>query len=176
MPQGNQPVFILQEGTEQRRGKTAQDNNISAAIAVGDAVKSTLGPKGMDKMLVDSTGGVIITNDGATILREAGIEHPAAKMVVEVSQTQEARCYDGTTSAVVLSAELLRQSQALLDKGIHHHHHPWVSAGSRLRAERPRRTVHLEAPAVGPVGRHLPDREERGEQSRTARQPVFRSD
>ena len=80
-PQGNQPVFILQEGTEQRRGKTAQDNNISAAIAVGDAVKSTLGPKGMDKMLVDSTGGVIITNDGATILREAGIEHPAAKMV-----------------------------------------------------------------------------------------------
>lgn len=119
MPQGNQPVFILQEGTEQRRGKTAQDNNISAAIAVGDAVKSTLGPKGMDKMLVDSTGGVIITNDGATILREAGIEHPAAKMVVEVSQTQEARCYDGTTSAVVLSAELLRQSQALLDKGIH---------------------------------------------------------
>lgn len=119
MQPSGQPVFILQEGTEQRRGKTAQDNNIAAAIAVGDAVKSTLGPKGMDKMLVDSTGGVIITNDGATILREAGIEHPAAKMVVEVSQTQEARCYDGTTSAVVLSAELLRQAQALLDKGIH---------------------------------------------------------
>jgi chaperonin GroEL (HSP60 family) len=118
-PQGQQPIFIMQEGTQQKRGRNAQGNNISAARAVGDAVRSTLGPKGMDKMLVDSTGQVIITNDGATILREVGIEHPAAKMVVEVAKTQESRCHDGTTSAVVLASELLRNAEELLEKGIH---------------------------------------------------------
>lgn len=118
-PSGQQPIFIMQEGTQQKRGRNAQGNNISAARAVGEAVRSTLGPKGMDKMLVDNTGQVIITNDGATILREVGIEHPAAKMVVEVAKTQESRCYDGTTSAVVLASELLKNAEELLEKGIH---------------------------------------------------------
>lgn len=119
MAPNGQPIFIMQEGTEQKRGRNAQSNNISAAKAVGDAVRSTLGPKGMDKMLVDNTGQVVVTNDGATILREIGIEHPAAKMVVAVAQTQESRCYDGTTSAVVLASELLRRAEGLLEKGIH---------------------------------------------------------
>ena len=119
-PSGQQqPIFIMQEGTQQKRGRNAQGNNISAARAVGEAVRSTLGPKGMDKMLVDNTGQVIITNDGATILREVGIEHPAAKMVVEVAKTQESQCYDGTTSAVVLASELLKNAEELLEKGIH---------------------------------------------------------
>jgi len=119
MAPNGQPIFIMQDGTEQKRGRNAQSNNISAAKAVGDAVRSTLGPKGMDKMLVDNTGQVVITNDGATILREIGIEHPAAKMVVAVAHTQESRCYDGTTSAVVLASELLKRAEALLEKGIH---------------------------------------------------------
>ena len=107
---GQQPIFIMPEGTNQTRGKTAQGNNIAAAKAVAEAVKSTLGPKGMDKMLVNGLGDVLITNDGATILREINVEHPAAKMVIEVSKTQEAQCYDGTTSAVVLAGALLKES------------------------------------------------------------------
>ena len=84
---GQQPIFILKEGTSQSRGRGAQSNNIAAAKAVADAVRSTLGPKGMDKMLVDSMGDVVITNDGATILKEMDIEHPAAKMIIEVAKT-----------------------------------------------------------------------------------------
>jgi archaeal chaperonin len=114
-----QPVYIMQKGTEQTNGSVAQRNNISAAKAVGNAVKTTLGPLGMDKMLIDPAGNILITNDGVTILREIGIEHPAAKMIVEVAKTQESRCYDGTTSAVVLSGALLEQAERLLDKGIH---------------------------------------------------------
>jgi len=83
---GQQPIFILKEGTSQSRGRGAQSNNIAAAKAVADAVRSTLGPKGMDKMLVDSMGDVVITNDGATILKEMDIEHPAAKMIIEVAK------------------------------------------------------------------------------------------
>jgi chaperonin GroEL (HSP60 family) len=116
---GQQPVYIMQKGTEQTNGSAAQRNNIQAAKAVGDAIKSTLGPLGMDKMLIDPTGNVIITNDGVSILREIGIEHPAAKMIVEVAKTQESRCFDGTTSAVVLSGSLLGEAERLLDKGIH---------------------------------------------------------
>ena len=107
--QGQAPIFILKEGTQRTRGRTAQSNNIAAAKAVADAVRSTLGPKGMDKMLVDSIGDVVITNDGATILKEMDIEHPAAKMIIEVAKTQEQHCYDGTTSAVVLAGELLKR-------------------------------------------------------------------
>lgn len=120
-PQGNgqQPVYILQNGTEQTIGSAAQRNNISAAKAVGKTVKSTLGPLGMDKMLIDPANNILITNDGVSILREIGIEHPAAKMIVEVAKTQESRCYDGTTSAVVLSGALLEEAERLLDKSIH---------------------------------------------------------
>ena len=116
---GGQPVIVLKEGTESTRGKTAHSNNIMAAKAVADAVRSTLGPKGMDKMLVDSMGDIVITNDGATILKELDIEHPAAKMVVEVAKTQDNECGDGTTSAVVLAGELLKKSEALIDQNVH---------------------------------------------------------
>jgi len=95
--QGMQPVLILKEGTTRERGKGALNNNITAARAIADAVRTTLGPKGMDKMLVDSMGDVVITNDGVTILKEIDVEHPAAKMMVEVAKTQDAECYDGTT-------------------------------------------------------------------------------
>ncbi len=130
--QGQQPIIVLREGTERTKGKGAQFNNIAAAKAVADAVRSTLGPKGMDKMLVDSMGDVVITNDGATILKEIDIEHPAAKMVVEVAKTQDNECGDGTTSAVVLAGELLKKAEDLIEQNVH----PTVIAnGYRLAAE-----------------------------------------
>ena len=104
---GNQPVIVLKEGTERSKDKEAQFNNISAAKAVADAVRSTLGPKGMDKMLVNTIGDVVITNDGVTILKEIDVQHPAAKMVVEVAKTQDSECGDGTTTSVVLAGEEL---------------------------------------------------------------------
>ncbi|HIJ00298.1 MAG TPA: thermosome subunit, partial [Candidatus Methanomethylophilaceae archaeon] len=116
---GNQPIIVLREGTERSKDKEAQYNNIAAARAVADAVRSTLGPKGMDKMLVDSMGDVIITNDGVTILKEIEIEHPAAKMVVEVAKTQDMECGDGTTTSVVLAGELLKRSEELIEQNIH---------------------------------------------------------
>ncbi|MCL1811845.1 MAG: TCP-1/cpn60 chaperonin family protein [Methanomassiliicoccaceae archaeon] len=116
---GNQPIIVLKEGTERTKDKEAQFNNIAAAKAVGDAVRSTLGPKGMDKMLVNTIGDVVITNDGVTILKEIEVQHPAAKMVVEVAKTQDNECGDGTTTAVVLAGELLKQSEELLDAKIH---------------------------------------------------------
>jgi len=129
---GGQPVIVLREGTESTRGKTAHSNNIMAAKAVADAVRSTLGPKGMDKMLVDSMGDIVITNDGATILKELDIEHPAAKMVVEVAKTQDNECGDGTTSAVVIAGELLKKSEALIEQNVH----PTViSNGFRLASQ-----------------------------------------
>ncbi|MBQ2762995.1 MAG: thermosome subunit, partial [Candidatus Methanomethylophilaceae archaeon] len=115
----NQPIIVLKEGTERSKDKEAQFNNIAAAKAVADAVRSTLGPKGMDKMLVDTIGDVIITNDGVTILKEIDVQHPAAKMVVEVAKTQDSECGDGTTSAVVLAGELLKQSESLIDANVH---------------------------------------------------------
>jgi len=130
---GQAPIFILKEGTERTRGRSAQSNNIAAAKAVADAVRSTLGPKGMDKMLVDSMGDVVITNDGATILKEMDIEHPAAKMIIEVAKTQEQHCHDGTTSAVVLAGELLKRSEDLIEQNVH----PTVICeGFRLAAEK----------------------------------------
>jgi thermosome len=114
-----QPVIILREGSERQRGKDAQHNNIEAAKAMAEAVRSTLGPRGMDKMLVDSMGDVVITNDGATILNEIDIEHPAAKMIVEVAKTQDDECGDGTTSAVVFTGELLKKAQNLIDQNVH---------------------------------------------------------
>jgi archaeal chaperonin len=119
MMNGQQPIIILKEGTKRERGKGAQANNIMAARAISDAVKSTLGPKGMDKMLVDSMGDVVITNDGATILKEIDVEHPSAKMIVEVAKSQDEECGDGTTSAVILTGELLKCAGELLDQNIH---------------------------------------------------------
>ena len=118
MMQGT-PILVLREGTEREKGKGASANNIAAARAVADAVRSTLGPRGMDKMLVDGMGDITITNDGVTILKEVDVEHPAAKMLVEVAKTQDQQCGDGTTSAVVLAGELLKRSEALLDQNIH---------------------------------------------------------
>ncbi len=119
MMAGQQPIIILREGTTREKGKGAQSNNIMAARTISDAVKSTLGPKGMDKMLVDSMGDVVITNDGATILKEIDVEHPSAKMIVEVAKSQDEECGDGTTSAVILTGELLKYAGELLEQNIH---------------------------------------------------------
>ncbi|HUK79411.1 MAG TPA: thermosome subunit beta [Nitrososphaerales archaeon] len=114
-----QPVLILKEGSNQSRGKEAQRNNIAAAKLISEIVKSSLGPRGMDKMLVDSLGDVTITNDGATMLKEIDVQHPAAKMLVEVSKTTDNEVGDGTTSAVVLAGALLEKAEELLDKDVH---------------------------------------------------------
>ncbi len=126
------PVLILKEGTKRDKGKGAQSNNIAAAKAIANAVKTTLGPRGMDKMLVDSLGDVVITNDGATILKEIDIEHPAAKMVVEISKTQDEECGDGTTTAVVIAGELLKKAEELTESNVHA---TIVAKGYRLAAD-----------------------------------------
>ena len=117
--QSGQPVLILKEGTSRSRGKEAQTNNIMAAKIIAEAIRSTLGPRGMDKMLVDSLGDITITNDGAAILDEIDVEHPAAKMMVEIAKTQDDMVGDGTTTAVVLSGELLKKAEELLEQNIH---------------------------------------------------------
>jgi thermosome len=131
MGMGNTPILILKEGTKRDKGKDAQYNNIMAARAIADAVRSTLGPRGMDKMLVDSLGDVVITNDGVTILKEIDVDHPAAKMLVEVAKTQDDEAGDGTTTAVILAGELLKKAIDLIDSNIH----PTIIAGGyRLAA------------------------------------------
>jgi len=129
---GNAPVVILKEGTKRDIGRRATHNNIAAAKAIAEAVRSTLGPKGMDKMLVDSMGDVVITNDGVTILKEVEVEHPAAKMIVEIAKTQDSECGDGTTTAVILAGELLKNAEELLEKGVHP---TAISNGYRKAAE-----------------------------------------
>jgi len=119
MTSSGQPVLILKEGSSQNRGKEAQRNNIAAAKLISEIVKSSIGPRGMDKMLVDSLGDVTITNDGATMLKEIDVQHPAAKMLVEVSKTTDNEVGDGTTSAVVLAGALLEKAEELLDKDVH---------------------------------------------------------
>jgi len=114
-----QPVLILKEGTTRSRGREAQRNNIMAARVIGEVLKTTLGPRGMDKMLIDSLGDITITNDGATILDEMEVEHPAGKMMVEVAKTQDDMVGDGTTTAVVLAGELLKKAEELLEQNIH---------------------------------------------------------
>lgn len=116
---GGQPVLILPEGSSRVLGRDAQRTNIAVAKAVANAVRSTLGPKGMDKMLVDDIGDITITNDGATILEEMNIEHPAGKMIVEVAKTQDEETGDGTTTAVIIAGELLKKAEDLLDQSIH---------------------------------------------------------
>jgi len=119
MASERQPIFILPEGIERTIGRDAQRNNILAAKLVSDAIKTTLGPKGMDKMLVDSLGDITITNDGVTILEKMEIEHPAAKMMVEIAKTQESEVGDGTTTAVMIAGKLLENAEKLLDMKIH---------------------------------------------------------
>jgi thermosome len=117
--QTGQPILILKEGSSQTRGRDAQRNNIMAARLIADIVRSSLGPKGMDKMLIDSLGDVTITNDGATMLKEIDVQHPAAKMLVEVAKTTDNEVGDGTTSAVVLTGALLEKAEELLGKDVH---------------------------------------------------------
>ncbi|MEM0330534.1 MAG: thermosome subunit beta [Archaeoglobaceae archaeon] len=127
------PVLILKEGTQRTVGRDAQRMNITAARIIAEAVRSTLGPKGMDKMLVDSLGDITITNDGVTILKEMDVEHPAAKMVIEVAKTQDNEVGDGTTTAVVIAGELLKKAEELLDQEIHP---AVISNGYRLAANK----------------------------------------
>ena len=128
-----QPIFILREGSQRTKGREAQSNNIMAAKAVAEAVRTTLGPKGMDKMLVDSMGDVVITNDGATILREMDIEHPAAKMIVEVAKTQDDEVGDGTTTAAVIAGELLKKAEELIEQDVHP---TLIASGYRMASEK----------------------------------------
>ncbi len=116
---GGTPILIMREGTERTRGRDAMENNIAAAIVIAEAVRTSLGPRGMDKMLVDQFGDVVITNDGATILKEIDVQHPAAKMMVEVAKTQDSEVGDGTTTSVVLAGELLKRAKKLLEQKIH---------------------------------------------------------
>ncbi len=116
---GNIPVLVLREGTGRTTGREAQKNNIMAAKIVAEAVKTTLGPCGMDKMLVTTLGDVAITNDGATIMKELDVQHPAAKMLVEVAKAQDNEVGDGTTTAVILAGELLAKAESLLDQNVH---------------------------------------------------------
>ncbi|MFX0035914.1 MAG: thermosome subunit beta [Candidatus Hermodarchaeota archaeon] len=116
---GGTPILIMKEGTERQRGKDAMQNNIAAAIVIAEAVRTSLGPRGMDKMLVDQFGDVVITNDGATILKEIDVQHPAAKMMVEVAKTQDSEVGDGTTTSVILAGELLKRAKKLLEQKIH---------------------------------------------------------
>jgi thermosome len=117
--QSGQPVLILKEGSSESRGREAQRNNIFAAKIVSELVKTSLGPRGMDKMLVDTLGDVTITNDGATMLKEMDIQHPAAKMLVEISKTTDNEVGDGTTSAVVLAGALLENAEELIKDNVH---------------------------------------------------------
>ena len=139
------PVLILKEGSTRRRGREAQRNNIMAARIVAEILRSTLGPRGMDKMLIDSLGDITITNDGATILDEVEVEHPAAKMMVEVAKAQDDEVGDGTTTAVVLAGELLKRAEDLLDQNIHP---TIIVSGFRKAAQRARELLHEVAKPV----------------------------
>ena len=116
---GGVPVLVLKEGSNRSRGREAQHGNITAAKVIAESIRSSLGPKGMDKMLADSFGDVTITSDGRTILDEMDIQHPAAKMMVEVAKTQDNEAGDGTTSAVIIAGELLSRAEELIEKNVH---------------------------------------------------------
>ncbi|MGP6220111.1 thermosome subunit beta [Caldiplasma sukawensis] len=142
---GGQPIFILKEGSKRETGKDAMKSNIEAAKAISTAVRTSLGPRGMDKMLVDSLGDIVITNDGVTILKEMDVEHPAAKMMVEVSKTQDTMVGDGTTTAVVLAGALLQEAEALINQNVH----PTViSEGFRMAAQKAKEILESVATKV----------------------------
>lgn len=152
MTESKQPIVILPENAQRMMGRDAQRNNILAARIVADVVKTTLGPKGMDKMLVDSIGNITVTNDGVTILEEMEIEHPAAKMMVEIAKTQEEEVGDGTTTAVMLAGKLLENAEDLLDKKIH----PTViTKGYRMAAEKAQQILQELSVSVKPENETL---------------------
>ncbi len=142
-----QPVLILKEGSTRNRGHDAQRNNITAAIIVAEVVKSTLGPRGMDKMLVDSLGDITVTNDGATVLDEVDVQNPAAKMIVEVAKAQDDEVGDGTTTAVILAGNLLKRAQDLLDDEVHA---TTIVAGYKKAADRAIEVLESIATSVKP--------------------------
>ncbi len=149
---GGVPVLILREGSGRSRGRDAQRNNIMAARTIAEAVKSSLGPKGMDKMLVDSSGDVTITSDGRTILDKMDIDHPAAKMMVEVAKTQDAEVGDGTTTVVIVAGELLGKAEDLINKGVH----PTVIVeGYSKAADKALETLENIAIPVKPAGKEF---------------------
>jgi len=149
---GGVPVLILREGSGRSRGRDAQRNNIMAARTIAEAVKSSLGPKGMDKMLVDSSGDVTITSDGRTILDKMDIDHPAAKMMVEVAKTQDAEVGDGTTTVVIVAGELLGKAEDLINKGVH----PTVIVeGYSKAADKALETLEKIAIPVKPTGKEF---------------------
>jgi archaeal chaperonin len=147
MMAGNTPILVLREGTKREKGRGALTNNIQAAKAIADAVRSTLGPRGLDKMLVDSMGDVVVTNDGVTILKEMDVEHPAAKMLVEVAKTQDQEAGDGTTTAVVLAGELLKRAETLVEQNIHP---TIISQGYRMASRKALEILQQVSQPVGP--------------------------
>jgi len=154
---GGQPILILREGARRERGKEAMSNNIMAARAVAKAVRSTLGPRGMDKLLVDTIGDVTITNDGVTILREMEVEHPAAKMLVEAAKAQNDVVGDGTTTVAILTGELLKRAEELMDEGVH----PTIIVqGYRMAADEAIKVLEEMATKV-PPGEDRPHRHDR---------------
>ncbi len=152
---GGVPILVLREGSKRSRGREAQHGNITAAKVVAESVRSSLGPKGMDKMLVDSFGDVTITSDGRTILDEMDIQHPAAKMLVEVAKTQDNEAGDGTTSAVIISGELLSRAEELIDKNVH----PTVIIeGYRIAAEKALETLEKIAIPIDIKSGRIPEK------------------
>ena len=152
---GGVPVLVLKEGSSRNRGKEALHTNIMAAKVVAESVKSSLGPKGMDKMLVDSFGDVTITSDGRTILDEMDIQHPAAKMMVEVAKTQDNETGDGTTTAVIISGELLNKAEELIEKSVH----PTIIIdGYRKAQEKALETLEKIAISIDPTSQDYPKR------------------
>ena len=152
MDKGGQPIYIIDPRKEQTKGKDVLSMNIAAAKAVANIVKSTLGPRGMDKMLVNPLGDITITNDGATILHDMSIEHPTAKMIVEVAQSLESSAGDGTTSAVVFTGALLEKAEGLIERGVHP---SVVVKGYRLAADRAVEAFENLAVTVGEDDREL---------------------
>ncbi|MGI0083252.1 MAG: TCP-1/cpn60 chaperonin family protein, partial [Nitrosopumilaceae archaeon] len=150
--QGGIPVIILKDGATQTKGRDAQKNNITAAKLIADIVHTSLGPRGMDKMLVDSLGDVTITNDGATILKEIDVQHPAAKMLVEISKATDNEVGDGTTSAVVLAGALLENAEALITQEVH----PTIIVdGYRKAAQKTIQLLEKIADKVSPTDKEI---------------------
>src|ERR671910_1185802 len=149
---GGMPVLILKEGASQTKGRDAQKNNIAAAKLIAQVVKTSLGPRGMDKMLVDGLGDVTITNDGATILKEIDVQHPAAKMMVEISKATDNEVGDGTTSTVVLAGSLLSKAEELIAKGVH----PTIIVdGYSMAAEKALEILRNASTKVDPADRQI---------------------
>ena len=149
---GGVPVLVMRGGSGRSKGRDAQRNNIMAAKTIAEAVKSSLGPKGMDKMLVDSSGDITITSDGRTILDKMNIDHPAAKMMVEVAKTQDAEVGDGTTTSVIVAGELLGKAEDLINKGVH----PTVIVeGYNKAADKALETLETIAIPVKPTGKEF---------------------